>query len=78
MADQLQAGTIFVNTYNDAEVKQRCNLLQNNIVFQVHIPFGGFKNSGHGRENCVECLHEYTQIKSVYFNIGEGLQHNLG
>ncbi|KAL3119249.1 hypothetical protein niasHT_000193 [Heterodera trifolii] len=63
VAAQLKVGTVFVNTYNDAE---------------VHIPFGGFKNSGHGRENCVECLHEYSQVKSVYVNIGEGLQHNLG
>uniref|UniRef100_A0A914I7H5 Aldehyde dehydrogenase domain-containing protein n=1 Tax=Globodera rostochiensis TaxID=31243 RepID=A0A914I7H5_GLORO len=63
VAAQLKVGTVFVNTYNDAE---------------VHIPFGGFKNSGHGRENCVECLHEYSQVKAVYMHIGEGLQHNLG
>nr|CAD2178673.1 unnamed protein product [Meloidogyne enterolobii] len=55
VAAELQAGTIYVNTYNDTE---------------VHIPFGGYKNSGYGRENCVECLHSFTQLKSVYVNIG--------
>uniref|UniRef100_A0A1I8BS79 Aldedh domain-containing protein n=1 Tax=Meloidogyne hapla TaxID=6305 RepID=A0A1I8BS79_MELHA len=54
VAAQLQAGTVYVNTYNDTE---------------VHIPFGGYKNSGYGRENCVECLHSFTQLKSVYVNI---------
>ncbi|KAF7634014.1 Aldedh domain-containing protein [Meloidogyne graminicola] len=54
VAAKLQAGTVYVNTYNDTE---------------VHIPFGGYKNSGYGRENCVECLYSFTQLKSVYVNI---------
>lgn len=63
VAAKLQAGTIFVNSYNDTE---------------VHIPFGGFKSSGHGRENCLECLHSYSQIKAVYVNIDENqLKHHL-
>ncbi|KAH7731646.1 Protein ALH-12 b [Aphelenchoides avenae] len=62
VAARLSAGTVFVNTYNDTE---------------VHIPFGGYKNSGHGRENCIECLHAFTQIKSVYVNISGGLEHNV-
>lgn len=63
VASNLHVGTIYINTYNDTE---------------VHIPFGGYKDSGHGRENCVECLHSYTQIKSVYVNINENyLEHNL-
>jgi aldehyde dehydrogenase (NAD+) len=28
-------------------------------------PFGGYKQSGHGREKGLEALHEYTRIKSV-------------
>lgn len=62
VAALLEAGTVFVNTYNDTH---------------VHVPFGGYKNSGHGRENSEECLREYVQVKSVYVNIGEGLQHHL-
>ncbi|CAK5075086.1 unnamed protein product [Meloidogyne enterolobii] len=61
VAAELQAGTIYVNTYNDTE---------------VHIPFGGYKNSGYGRENCVECLHSFTQLKSVYVNIGSEQNSN--
>ncbi|KAI1725294.1 aldehyde dehydrogenase family domain-containing protein [Ditylenchus destructor] len=63
VASKLEAGTVYVNTYNDTD---------------VHIPFGGVKISGHGRENCIECLHAYTQIKSIYVNISEKpLEHNL-
>ncbi|CAB3401419.1 unnamed protein product [Caenorhabditis bovis] len=54
IAAKLQAGTVFVNTYNDTE---------------VNVPFGGFKNSGHGRENCVDTLRAYSQVKAVYVNL---------
>ncbi|MDF5753178.1 aldehyde dehydrogenase family protein [Spongiactinospora sp. TRM90649] len=50
-------------------------------VGQVHInewtagliegPFGGFKNSGHGREKGVEALRHYTQAKFVSVRIGK-------
>ncbi|CAI5444936.1 unnamed protein product [Caenorhabditis angaria] len=60
VAAKLQAGTVFVNTYNDTE---------------VNVPFGGFKNSGHGRENCVDTLRAYTQIKAVYVNVQDTLEH---
>jgi aldehyde dehydrogenase family 9 protein A1 len=63
VAAQLQAGTVFINTYNDTE---------------VYIPFGGYKNSGHGRENCLETLHSYSQIKAVYVNTQDKLEHHLG
>jgi len=62
VASKLEAGTVFVNTYNDT---------------MVHVPFGGVKNSGHGRENSVECLKAFFQIKSVYVNFGDEVQHNL-
>ncbi|KAK0416071.1 hypothetical protein QR680_012281 [Steinernema hermaphroditum] len=60
IASKLQAGTVFINTYNDTD---------------VHVPFGGFKESGHGRENCVEALHAFTQIKAVYVNVEDKLDH---
>ena len=31
-------------------------------------PFGGYKESGIGRENRLETLHEYTQLKTVPTN----------
>lgn len=33
-------------------------------------PFGGYKNSGIGREECVEELLEFTQVKNVNINLG--------
>ncbi|WP_395446411.1 aldehyde dehydrogenase family protein (plasmid) [Aminobacter sp. UC22_36] len=46
----LRAGTVWVNTYR---------------AIDVRIPFGGYKQSGLGRENGPEALDEFTQIKSV-------------
>jgi acyl-CoA reductase-like NAD-dependent aldehyde dehydrogenase len=47
---RLQAGTVWVNTYR---------------AINVRAPFGGYKQSGIGRENGVEALDEFSQIKSV-------------
>ncbi|KAJ3316326.1 Aldehyde dehydrogenase, partial [Blyttiomyces sp. JEL0837] len=50
MARELHSGTVWINTYN---------------LLAAHIPFGGFKESGFGRENGEYALQEYTLIKSV-------------
>eukprot|EP00058_Branchiostoma_floridae_P001935 XP_002587423.1 hypothetical protein BRAFLDRAFT_129324 [Branchiostoma floridae] len=50
VADHLQAGTVFVNTYNKTDVAA---------------PFGGFKQSGFGKDLGQEALHEYTRTKAV-------------
>lgn len=51
----LQAGTTWVNMYN----------------FVHHsIPFGGYKESGLGRECGEAVLENYTETKAVYFNMG--------
>ena len=47
---QLRAGTVWVNTYN---------------IFDAALPFGGYKQSGWGREMGEEVIHEYTETKSV-------------
>ena len=47
---QLKAGTVWVNTYN---------------IFDAALPFGGYKQSGWGREMGEEVIHEYTETKSV-------------
>jgi acyl-CoA reductase-like NAD-dependent aldehyde dehydrogenase len=31
----------------------------------IETPFGGFKNSGYGREKGLEALHDYCQVKTV-------------
>ncbi|MFD4669766.1 aldehyde dehydrogenase family protein [Lentzea sp. NPDC058450] len=49
-ADRLQAGNVWVNQY--------VNLVDGS-------PFGGYKNSGLGREVCKETLDMYTQLKSI-------------
>jgi aldehyde dehydrogenase (NAD+) len=36
----------------------------------IGLPFGGYKRSGFGREQGVEALANYTQIKNVMINFG--------
>jgi aldehyde dehydrogenase (NAD+) len=36
----------------------------------VQTPFGGYKQSGYGREKGIEALHHYTQLKSVTIDHG--------
>jgi len=55
LARELKAGTIWINTYNSLDAAS---------------PFGGFKQSGFGRELGVHALELYTQIKSVWINLG--------
>ncbi len=55
MSEKLQAGTVWVNTYRA-------------VSFMA--PFGGYKDSGLGRENGVDAVREYLQTKSVWINSG--------
>jgi betaine-aldehyde dehydrogenase len=54
--DRLQAGTCWINTYN---------------LTPIAMPFGGVKHSGIGRENGHAALDHYSQIKSVYVEMGD-------
>ena len=49
-ASQLRAGTVWINCYN---------------IFDPALPFGGYKQSGWGREMGHEVLEMYTEVKSV-------------
>lgn len=49
VAEQLEAGQVYVNTWSAG----------------IEAPFGGYKQSGYGREKGVQALHHYTQTKSV-------------
>ncbi|HMV67750.1 MAG TPA: aldehyde dehydrogenase family protein, partial [Myxococcota bacterium] len=51
LAARLQAGTVWVNTYNR---------------FDAVAPYGGYKQSGLGRENGRAVLDEMTQLKTVW------------
>jgi len=37
----------------------------------VEVPFGGYKQSGIGRENGIAALAHYSQIKTVYVEMGK-------
>jgi phenylacetaldehyde dehydrogenase len=50
IAAKLKAGTVWINCYN---------------VFDAALPFGGYKQSGWGREMGHEVLKNYTEVKSV-------------
>ncbi|NP_001085894.1 cytosolic 10-formyltetrahydrofolate dehydrogenase [Xenopus laevis] len=50
VSEKLQAGTVFVNTYNKTDVAA---------------PFGGFKQSGFGKDLGEEALNEYLKTKAV-------------
>ena len=53
---EIQAGTCWINNYN---------------ITPIEAPFGGYKNSGIGRENSLAAIEHYTQVKSVYVEMGE-------
>jgi acyl-CoA reductase-like NAD-dependent aldehyde dehydrogenase len=55
-AKGLQAGTVWINMYG---------------YVGAGGPFGGYKESGFGRETAFETLSHYTQTKSVYINTSE-------
>lgn len=55
VSGKLEAGTVWVNTYRSTSYTT---------------PFGGYKASGLGRENGMEAIKEYLQIKSVWYYAG--------
>ncbi len=54
VARKLQAGTVWVNAYN---------------LYDTALPFGGYKQSGFGREMGADALEYYTQVKSVWVDL---------
>src|SRR6266850_451749 len=55
IANGLRAGTVWINCYN---------------IFDAALPFGGYKQSGWGREMGHDVLENYTQVKAVCARIG--------
>jgi acyl-CoA reductase-like NAD-dependent aldehyde dehydrogenase len=54
LAREIQAGTVWINAYN---------------VYDSASPFGGYKQSGYGRDLGRHALEQYTQVKSVWVNL---------
>ena len=52
---QLRAGTVWINTYG---------------LMDASLPFGGYKSSGFGRELGENALEHYTEVKTVWMNLG--------
>ncbi|MGB1287283.1 MAG: aldehyde dehydrogenase family protein [Aggregatilineales bacterium] len=56
VAAKLQAGTIWINTWGNTDPAS---------------PFGGYKQSGHGREMGKEAIDLYTEVKSVWIKLDD-------
>ncbi|WIX82513.1 aldehyde dehydrogenase [Amycolatopsis carbonis] len=57
VAGRIRAGTVWINAYR---------------VVSPSVPFGGFKNSGLGRENGVHAVDEYLEEKAVWVELTGG------
>lgn len=55
VANALKAGIVWINEYN---------------ITPAEIPFGGYKESGIGRENGLQTIEHFTQTKTIYANLG--------
>ena len=53
---EIEAGVIWVNSFDEGDMTQ---------------PFGGYKQSGNARDNCIESLLSYTQSKSAWIRLSE-------
>lgn len=56
-AREIDVGIVYVNNYS-------------RLVLGT--PFGGAKNSGYGREHCIETLHDYSRAKAIHVPSGIG------
>jgi aldehyde dehydrogenase (NAD+) len=52
---RLKAGTVWINTYG---------------LMDASLPFGGYKSSGFGRELGAHAIEHYTELKTVWLNLG--------
>ncbi len=56
MIREVEAGVVWVNCFDEGDMTQ---------------PFGGYKQSGHARDKCIESLLSYTQGKSAWIRLSE-------
>jgi len=62
--EKIEAGLTYVNS--------------STIGSEVHLPFGGVKHTGHGRESGIEGVHEFSETKTVYIDYSGKLQKAQG
>ena len=53
-ARAIKAGTVWINNYDQADMT---------------VPFGGYKQSGFGRDKSIHALDKYTQLKTTWINL---------
>lgn len=56
IAQQLRAGTVWVNCFDEPA--------------DMSFPFGGYKQSGHGRDKSLHALEKYTELKATIIRLG--------
>jgi gamma-glutamyl-gamma-aminobutyraldehyde dehydrogenase len=54
VARALRAGTVHVNQYDDDDIT---------------VPFGGYKQSGNGRDKSLHALEKYTELKTTWLRL---------
>lgn len=54
-ARDVEAGMVYVNSYMNGDMQ---------------LPFGGWKESGNGRDKCMDAILSYTQSKGVWVTVG--------
>ncbi len=57
MARDIEAGVVWINCFDHGDMTQ---------------PWGGYKQSGNGRDKCFESILAHTQTKSVWLHLGQG------
>ena len=55
MARALRAGTVWVNCYDEGDMT---------------VPFGGYRQSGYGRDKSLHAIDKYTELKTTWINLG--------
>ncbi|MCE9633990.1 MAG: aldehyde dehydrogenase [Methylophilales bacterium] len=55
VARALRAGTVHVNSYDEDDIT---------------VPFGGYKQSGNGRDKSLHALEKYTELKTTWIRLG--------
>ena len=56
MIREVEAGVLWINCFDEGDMTQ---------------PFGGYKQSGHARDKCIDSLLSYTQTKSAWLRLSE-------
>ena len=63
LSRRIRAGIVWVNTFDTADIT---------------VPFGGFKQSGFGRDKGLHALDGYTQLKTTWFDLPGADAHSVG